>query len=564
SELGDAVDEAPSGALAIVAGTGLLSGESVLSKRDGTFEVRGLAAGAWKFSAQHRDFAFSTSEPIQVAAGATVEGVEIALSSGGGLEGRITDRHDRPLPGAIVVAASPAGLTGSREGGDLYQGVADASGHYQIAHMQGGGYFVAVLRGDAALSPMSFLGTLQFDLVTVPTDAVLEYDIIDRSAAACRVYGQVLAGGAPAAAGGIFALSFEGEGMLGLEVKIAQVRSDGTYEFPGLAPGAYQFNYGGAGRGGDAQMRVNVPDLPEYKCDLALPEGRIAGRVIACEGGAPVRGAQVLLRSKEDRAPTGLLAQLIGGESRGERASTRDDGSFEFERVSPGSYALEVQPPRWGDDRGKYAPRTGDSVEIADGEVRTDLEFALSPSWAIRGRVTGDGGQPQKGATVLAYARATPELEPSRATTSAEGEFELLSLAEGRHELLVWADGYAEKRVADVKSAQGPQSVEIALERGFEIRVRALDALGQPLAGAVAKVVPLDSAAGVSADARRAIGGFLKGQGMSGLDGWMELGRFMPGRYRIEATRGTLRGAIDEVGFDGYGGTAMESSITLK
>jgi protocatechuate 3,4-dioxygenase beta subunit len=350
--------------------------------------------------------------------------------------------------------------------------------------------------------------------------------------------------------------------MLGLEVKMAQVRPDGSYEFPGLAPGAYQFNFGGVQGGGDAQMRVTVPDLPEYKCDLALPEGRIAGRVIAREGGAPVRSAQVLLRSKADRAPTGLLAQLIGGEGRGERAFTQDDGSFEFDRVAPGAYALEVQPPRWGDDRGKYAPRTGDSIDVADGEVRTDLELALSPSWAIRGRISGDGGQPLKGATVLAYARATPELEPSRAVSNAAGEFELLSLAEGRHELLVWADGYAEKRLADIRSSQGAQSIEIALERGVEVRVRALDASGRPLAGAVAKLVPVDSSSGVGSDARRAIGGFLKGQGMSGLDGWMELGRCMPGRYRIEASRGALRGVLEEVSIDGY--ATMESSITLK
>lgn len=565
AELGNAVDEAPSGALAIVAGTGLLSGDSAVSKRDGTFEVRGLAPGGWKLSAAHRDFAFSSSEPIQIAAGQTVEGIELAMSSGGGLAGRVTDRHDRPLPGAIIVAASPAGLTGSNEGGDLYQGVADASGRYEIAHMQGGGYFVAIVRGDAALSPMSFLGTLQFDLVTVPTDAVLEYDIVDRSAAACRVFGRVLDGGAPAPAGGIFAYSFEGEGMLGLEVKIAQVRTDGSYEFPGLAPGTYQFNYGGAGRGnGDAQMRVSVPDQPEYQCDLALPEGRIGGRVVAREGGAPVRSAQVLLRAKDARAPSGMLAQLLGGESRGERAFTRDDGSFEFERVAPGAYVLEVQPPRWGDDRGKYAPRSGDSVEVGEGEVRTGIELALAPSWGIRGRVTGDAGQPLKGATVLAFARATPEVEPARATTDAEGEFEITSLAEGRHELLAWADGYAERRVQDVRSSQGVEATAIALERGVPVRLRALDAQGQPLAGAIGRLIPLDSGAGASLDARRAIGGLFKGQGVSGLDGWIEVGPTMPGRYRIEASRGALRNEPSEISIAGYGSGSMGIEVRLQ
>lgn len=564
AELGNAANEAPSGALAIVAGTGLLSGESVLTKRDGSFEVRGLEPGSWKFSAQHRDFAFGTSEPVVVAAGAVLEDVTVELSSGGSIFGRVTDRYDRPLPGAIIVATSPAGITGSREGGDLYQGVADASGHYEIEHMQGGGYFIAVLRGDAALSPMSFLGTLQFDLVTVPGEGELEYDIVDRSASACRVHGQVIAGGVPAQAGAIFALSFGSEGLLGLDAKVAQVRPDGTYEFPGLAPGTYQFNYGGVGGGGNARMNVEVPDQAEYLCNLVLPEGRLSGRVLAREGGVPIESAQVLLRSKEEAEPTGLLAQLIGGESRGERTFTGEDGSFEFDRLTPGSYTIDVQPPRWGEDRGKYAPRTGDSIDIVDGEQRAGYELTLAPAWSIRGRVLGENGAPLGGASILAFAQATPQLEPAKATSDKDGQFELRSLAEGRHELLVWAEGYAERRLPEVRSSQSPDALEIELQRGTKVRVRALDANGQPLAGAVARLVPSGAQLSVGGDARRAIGGFLKGQGMSGLDGWMELGSATPGRYRLEASRGNLRGEAADLTLEDPGPPEWELQITLR
>jgi protocatechuate 3,4-dioxygenase beta subunit len=561
AEFGGALDQAPKGALSLLAGVGLLAGESVQSKEDGSFEVLGLAPGTWTLSAQHRDFAFSSSEPLTIADAGLTEGVELRLTKGGGLAGRVTDRHERAIPGAIVVAASPAGLTGSSEGGDLYQGVADAAGDYHIDHMQGGGYFVAVLRGDSALNPLSFLGTLQFDLVSVPGEDTLRYDIVDRSAAACRVYGNVLVGNDPAGAGGIFAMTFEGEGVLGLDVKIAQVRPDGSYEFPGLAAGTYQFRYGGSGRGGDARMTVDVPDQPEYRCDLRLPEGKLAGRVVAREGGIPVPQAEVVLRSMQEQAPTGLLAELIGGDSRGERTYCADDGSFAFERISPGSYVIEVNPPRWGEARGKYAPRAGQDIEIAEGQVESGLELALDPSWSIIGRVVDTGGAPIQGASLLGFAQANPNASPVRDTTDEDGNFELQSLAEGRHDLLINADGYAEQRLGDVRSAQGGTPIEIRLARGVRARVLVRDGHGAPLAGAIGRLLPTGSKSTLTTDSRRAIGGFLKGQGMSGLDGWVDLGFHMPGRYRLEVSRGSARAELDGVQLEEGNETTLSISI---
>ena len=74
------------------------------------------------------------------------------------------------MKGAIVLALSPANLAGqgNSTGGGLYQGNTDAQGKYSIEHVSAGSYFVLLTRGDGALNPMSFLGTLNFDLVTVP------------------------------------------------------------------------------------------------------------------------------------------------------------------------------------------------------------------------------------------------------------------------------------------------------------------------------------------------------------------------------------------------------------
>jgi hypothetical protein len=169
----------------------------------------------------------------------------------------------------------------------VHQAAAGAEGEYQVEHLEAGGYLLACMRGDSALHLASFLGTLNFDLVTVPPDAMVRRDLVDSSAAAVRVFGVVRADGAQVGGGGIFALGFESENVLGLDVKIAQVRADGSYEFAGLAPGDYTFSYQAAGP--PVRIDVEVPDAPEHRLDLALPSGRVEGIVVDAGPGSRSR-----------------------------------------------------------------------------------------------------------------------------------------------------------------------------------------------------------------------------------------------------------------------------------
>src|SRR5437016_2332386 len=96
--------------------------------------------------------------------------------------------------GATDRAASSAAAATSFDGNQasagagLYQGHSDAQGRYAIAHVSPGGYFLVATRGDEDLNPMSFFGTLNFDLVTVPADETVSFDLVDSSAGACRVH----------------------------------------------------------------------------------------------------------------------------------------------------------------------------------------------------------------------------------------------------------------------------------------------------------------------------------------------------------------------------------------
>ncbi|MCI0582118.1 MAG: carboxypeptidase-like regulatory domain-containing protein, partial [Chloroflexi bacterium] len=303
-------EEVTNTALSVATRMGFLGEGAVTTGPDGRYELQGIPPGAFTVVVRHRDYALGQTDALELGEGASLEGVDVVLSRGASLHGRITDRFERPLAGAILIAVSPAEFSGdSSPGAALYQGIADEAGDYEILNMAGGGYLVSSLRGDAAMNPMAIASTFQFDLVNVPPDRRVRHDVVDQSAAACRVFGTVSSAGRPIGSGGIVAMSFEGESLLGVDVKATQVNADATYEFPGLAPGAYEFLY----QGGESELRldVEIPDLPEHRLDIELPWGGVEGRVVDELTGEPLPGCTLTLRGARDRTLDGLLAMVV-------------------------------------------------------------------------------------------------------------------------------------------------------------------------------------------------------------------------------------------------------------
>jgi hypothetical protein len=210
-----------------------------------------------------------------------IENISIELPKGGGITGVVHDRHGLPVAEELVLAFSPQGFdprSTASSGAGLYQGRSDKQGAYSIKHVAPGSYFLVATRGDEDLNPMSFFGTLNFDLVTVPAGENVKFDLIDSSAGACRVHGRVLYKNEPVGRGNLSAINFDTDNLLGVEFKAAKMSEGGKYEFAGLAPGEYQLNFDGPD--GQVRMSLEVPDQPELQIDLALLEGGLEGRVV--------------------------------------------------------------------------------------------------------------------------------------------------------------------------------------------------------------------------------------------------------------------------------------------
>jgi len=546
----DAVDEIPPGFLSMAAGMGMLGDRAVTTNARGAFELVGVEPGTIRVYAFHREHAGGASEPKAMSAEGVLDGIVVKLLPGGAIVGTVTDRFGRPVPDQIVLAFSPAAFGGPGGGGSAssgaYQGSTDAEGRYAIRHVGAGSYFLVATRGDEDLNPATFFGTLNFDLVTVPEGEEVEFDLVDSTAAACKVRGVVTYRGEPAARGNLVATSTDTESFLGVEFRAAKMLGGGRFEFAGLAPGTWQLQFDGDGP--QVRTSIEVPDLPEVDVEVRLPEGGVEGRVVDERTNAPLEGVLVTLR-RAGGAPKakGLLGSVIAREGGAVRRSTNAKGEFRFDRLEGGEYEIVAQSPSWGRQEGSesYAPSEPARLRVDSDRVERDVVLRLLPSLGIAGRVTGPDG-PIEGARVVAIKEGAGAEGIESARTDAEGKFTIRGLASGKYRLSANADGWAEGRKPDIDVQRGrePEGVEIALTKGVLVRARVTKG-GAPVSGARVQLLGSGGESAGGDDPGRAIEGFFRGEGATDAQGQVEVGRFAPGKYRMEAQRGSDKKSKD-------------------
>jgi hypothetical protein len=129
---------------------------------------------------------------------------------------------------------------------------------------------------------------------------------------------------------------------------------------------------------------------------------------------------------------------LDRGKASERRASVQPDGTFHLDALRGGRLQLEL-------DLGGLAPRyvalAPRDLQLAEDQVRTDVEFALQTAVTLRGRVTTAGGKDVSDVRVRATARRSGRSH--MVLTDEQGRFQLASLETDTHELEVlhpWSD----------------------------------------------------------------------------------------------------------------------------
>jgi protocatechuate 3,4-dioxygenase beta subunit len=446
------------------------------SGSDGRFRVDGMPAGASLsvratldgFAPWQQRVAPETAAR-EGAAGAVpgYPAVEIVLSAGARIRGRLVDEDGAPVAGAEV-ALTP-------RDGERQPWGAEPEGAQRVVSGQGGVFELldlpvgrVDLEVDAARHPplarpgveVRRLGeTVDLGDLVLGPEAVLD-GVVEDSKGAPIAGAEVRVGEGvrrPFWLGG--AGADEGSRLTG---------PGGEFRIERLRPGdlvALEVSKEGYAAAAPAIVRVPAEDPVHV---VLQPVAHVSGRVVD-EAGRGVSDAMIL--------PS---ADHFGRATFSHTAPSEEDGSFEVE-TGPGAVRLTAR-------KEGFRPASPVLLELETGERREGVELVLRASPQVRGRVLTPDGEPAAEAMVLVTALQAGEgLSTEGRSTEADGSF-ALDVAPGRAHLEATKEGYAAASREVVVTDAGVD-VKLRLGRGAEVSGRVLGPDGEPAPGRQVQLV---------------------------------------------------------------------------
>ncbi|MEJ7602417.1 MAG: carboxypeptidase-like regulatory domain-containing protein [Kofleriaceae bacterium] len=333
-----------------------------LTGPDGRYRIGGVPKGKVTALAQADGFAEGRSMQIAVDLGQLVGDVDILLSAGTILVGKVTDQHGVPVLGAQITAKPTVGL--------VLDAFADDTGSYRLGPVSGAVELIASAYGHGearrTIEIVAMRGPTaerREDLVLAVADAILAGTLDD-------------AGGAPVPAATIEVVAGAAEG------RRAVVAADGTFALDHLPAGPLR-------------IRVTHPDYPPAELDATAESGTPAKVRLKLAFGGAVEG--VLL----DNGGTPVAGIPISGDGPGNATAETTSGprgQWKLGPLLPGRWKLAVDVPGFlsaTQELDVTAARAPGATSVRD--VRIDLARG-----ALVGGTVRDGrGQRVVGARIM-------------------------------------------------------------------------------------------------------------------------------------------------------------------
>jgi protocatechuate 3,4-dioxygenase beta subunit len=395
---------------------------------DGSFVLEDVPAGQWTVEAFAPGYQAGSASGVTVGEGEAVEGVEVRLSKGGVIAGRVLEsRTGRPILDATVRAELSGGeprMGMVRIGGEGEENEAatDAEGRYEIVGLAPGTWVVTASHPDWSEA------TASVELKEAPAAA----DI--RLGRGGSVGGTVLAAGHPVG-GAQVTLAAAGDtgfrggaGMMGGGEQSALSDEGGRFRFDRLGPGRY--TVGAALRDqSSAPAEAVVTGDETQEVQLVLSEGAVVRGIVTGLPDALLSGVNV---SAQGRDYFGTTRTAAGG-------------AFELAGVPEGVVTLVANA---GDFlTGSRSAST--TVTIGPGQAEAAAEIVFEEGFRVDGHVTR-GGRPVSDAMVMAFAEGGNR-RSAGARTDEAGAYALEGLEAGRYTITASAQsGGPIRRTVDV------------------------------------------------------------------------------------------------------------------
>ena len=362
---------------------------------DGVYRIRGLARGKLSVLAAAAGYAEGRSKELSLDAGQTVTKVDIVLSPGAFVIGKVSDQHGVPVIGAQVTVRPELGAP--------MDAFTDEGGGYRLGPVTGKVelHASAYGHGDANraldLAPVKGITAAEQreDLVLVLADAVLAGTLDDTS-------------GAPVTAATIEVIGGSADG------RHAVVGTDGTFSLDQLPVGALK-------------IRIRHPDYPTRDLDVVASDGKERVRLRLPLGGA-IEGA--VIEASSGSPLTSILVTAAGPAGATAEATTDKVGRFKLGPLDPGAWKLVLRLPG-------YLPASR-SVEVTaarlpGGITVRDVRLELARGALVGGTVRDARGQRVAGAAVTVRGANGVTAEGASDTL---GEFRIRDCPTGDVELV--------------------------------------------------------------------------------------------------------------------------------
>lgn len=381
--------------------------------------------------------------------------LELALTKGAAVSGRVVDEAGQAVAGARVWATDASNAWEGSAGERLAQ-TTGKDGGFTLPALSAGSYLFFAkdeTHAPAVTAPVAVAGEQ-------PTTGV---EIVMKAAAV--VAGVVIDRDRQPVPYATVTLSSK-QYSAGMTYRQAAADDKGRFVVTGLPRAALRLRAEGE-EASSAVVDVDLAATPERRdLELVLDRtGTIAGVVVDGDG-EPVAEATVTA------FPDFLAGQVDFVLASTATATTDGGGRFTLRGLEDGSYRL------WAERQGGGGKSRTDNMGVAARTGATDVKLVLPAPGGIEGTIALEGGEPPPLAIV--------SVDWQHRVTVRDGKFALGDLQPGTYDLRVVGPDFAERIKADleVKAGKVTDAGTITVRPGRKIAGKVVDAKGAPVEGA--------------------------------------------------------------------------------